>query len=143
MIRFNVKKELINTKLLQVPCSRAESVLANQALKDTDRYVPMLTGSLKQRAHVQGNMLIYPGPYARYLYEGKAMVNAATGKGPMLIPDVGYRWPKGAKLRASDKDLVFTHDFHPDAQARWFEVSKAQYIKKWERVTEKAVKDNL
>ena len=60
-------------------CDRAESVLAQQVMKDTIPFVPALTGSLTQRTRVVGNEVIYPGPYARFLYYGKVMVDPATG----------------------------------------------------------------
>ena len=33
-----------------------------------------------------------------YLFYGKVMVNSKTGKGPALIPGVGYRFPKDSTL---------------------------------------------
>ena len=47
-------------------CGRAESVLAQQVMKDTIPFVPALTGSLTQRTRVVGNEVIYPGPYEAY-----------------------------------------------------------------------------
>ena len=64
---------------LAMACGRAESVLAQQVMKDTIPFVPALTGSLTQRTRVVGNEVIYPGPYARFLYYGKVMVDPATG----------------------------------------------------------------
>lgn len=143
MIKFRIDTDPIDPTMLNLPCTVAESVLANQVLKDTMPYVPALTMSLSQRSHVEGNTIVYPGPYARYLYYGKAMVNAATGKGPMYIPEVGYRWPRGATLVPTSRDLVFTTAVHGKAQSHWFEASKAQNMKKWEDVFEKAVNSNL
>lgn len=61
-------------------------IVATQVAKDTVKYVPMRTGSqmlrsgahLSDRASVEGNIIIYPGPYARYLYEGKVMAYINT-----------------------------------------------------------------
>lgn len=111
-------------------CDKAAHVVALQVKKDTEPFVPMLTGSLKNRARVEGNMVIYPGPYARFLYYGKVMVD----------PNTGSTWaPLGGTKVVTDRDLVFTTDFHPQAQAYWFEASKAQNKDKWLRVAEKAV----
>ena len=122
---------------------RAAHVVAWQAKKDTDPYVPMLTGSLKNRVQVDGSTIVYPGPYARYLYYGKVMVDSETGKGPMHFTDAEgvevFRFRKGAVLTPTDRDLVFTKDFHPLAQAHWFEASKAQNLDKWLEVAERAV----
>jgi hypothetical protein len=108
----------------------AEHVLAEQMRKDTSPYVPMLTGSLDNRTKVEGNEVIYPGPYTRFLYYGKVMVD----------PNTGSTWaPAGGSKVVTDRNLVFTHDFHPQAQAFWCEASKAQNIDKWQRVAQKAV----
>lgn len=109
---------------------RAEHAVAVQAAKDTEPYVPMLTGSLKNRTQVKDNLIIYPGPYARYLYYGKLMVD----------PETGSAWAKkGASKVVTDKNLVFTQTVHPDAQSHWFEASKAENLEAWKRVAAKAV----
>lgn len=104
-------------------CGRAESVLAQQVMKDTTPFVPALTGSLTQRTRVVGNEVIYPGPYARFLYYGKVMVDPASGHKVV-----------------TDRNLVFNTTMHPQAQAHWFDASKAQNMEKWVRVADKAVK---
>lgn len=111
-------------------CERAAHTVALQVKKDTEPYVPMLTGSLKNRARVDGNTIIYPGPYARFLYYGKVMVD----------PNTGSTWaPMGGTKVVTDRDLIFTTDFHPLAQSHWFEAAKAQNEDKWLRVAQKAV----
>ena len=112
-------------------CKQAEHVLAEQMEKDTQPFVPMLTGSLTQRTRVVGNDIIYPGPYARFLYYGKVMIDPNTGS--------TYA-PKGGTKVVTDRNLVFNHTVHPQAQAHWCEASKAQNIDKWARVAQKAVK---
>ena len=112
-------------------CKCAEHVLAVQVEKDTQPFVPALTGSLSTRTRVVGNEVIYPGPYARFLYYGKVMVD----------PKTGSTWaPKGGTKVVTDRNLVFTKAMHPQAQAFWCEASKAQNIDKWARVAQKAVK---
>lgn len=117
----------------------AEHLLALQVKKDTEQYVPALTLSLSNRTRVDGNRIIYPGPYARYLYYGKVMVNAITGKGPALIPEVGYRYKKGTRLKATERDLDIKRTTHKNAQAHWFEASKAQNLDKWKRIAAEAL----
>lgn len=107
-------------------CTKAEHIVAIQVESDTNPYTPALTGSLNQRTRVVGNSVVYPGPYARYLYYGKLMVD----------PDTGSPWAQpGAVKVLTDRDLVFTQSVHPQAQAHWFEASKAQNLDKWLRVT--------
>lgn len=110
---------------------RAEHAVAVQMEKDTRPFVPALTGSLMNRTRVDGNVVIYPGPYARFLYYGKVMVDPGTGS-PFA--------PEGVKKVVTDKNLVFNTSVHPQAQAFWFEASKAQNLEKWMRVYRKARK---
>jgi len=132
-VKFSVHMEgmdAIKEKLAQ-GCGRAEHVLAVQIEKDTVPFVPALTNSLTERTRVVGNAIIYPGPYARFLYNGKVMVDPNTGS--------TYA-PEGGTKVETDRNLVFTKSVHPQAQSHWFEASKAQNIKKWIRVADKAVK---
>ena len=138
MIRFDVKYN-IDPNALRQQCTKAEKILTTQVMKDTRPYVPALTMSLNQRTHLEENEIVYPGPYARYLYYGKAMVDSKTGRGPFYIPNVGWRFHRGAKLRPTDKNLVFTKEVHPQATSHWFEVSKSVNLKKWEMIAAKAV----
>ncbi len=115
-------------------CTKAEHIVSVQAMKDTEPFVPALTKSLVNRTQVDGGTIVYPGPYARYLYYGKLMVD----------PETGSAWAKeGATKVLTDRDLVFNQTVHPQAQSHWFDVSKAQNLGKWIRVAKKAVKDEL
>lgn len=115
---------------LEARVDPAEHIIALQIEKDTRPFVPMLTGSLTNRTKVDGNRIEYPGPYARFLYYGKVMVD----------PDTGSPWAKaGATKVVTDRNLVFTQDFHAQAQSHWIEASKAQNAEKWRRVAERAI----
>ena len=114
-------------------CTKAEHAVAVQAEKDTQPYVPMRTGSLRQRTRVVGNQIIYPGPYARYLYYGKLYVDPLTGS--------PYARKGVTKVPASpERDLKF---WHPGTRSHWFEASKTRNLGKWLRIAEKAVKHGL
>ena len=131
-LTFKVKTEGLSAlpEKVEQTTTRAEHVLASQIAKDTSPYVPALTGSLDQRTKVDGDRIIYPGPYARYLYYGKLMVDPNTGS--------SYA-PMGGTKVLTDKNLVFSRAMHPQAQAHWFEASKAQNLDKWLKVASKAV----
>lgn len=109
---------------LAVICTKAEHAVALQMKKDTEPYAPALTKSLVNRTKVVGNQVVYPGPYARFLYYGKVMVDPSTGGGVKVV---------------IDRNLVFTQSVHPQAQAFWCEASKAQNLEKWQRVAQEAV----
>lgn len=121
--------EAIKDKLDE-SCTRAESIVGQQVIKDTAPFVPALTGSLTIRTRLDGNKIIYPGPYARVLYYGKVMVDPQTGS---------TFAPKGGTKILTNRDLVFSKAMHPQAQSHWFEASKAQNLDKWIRIAEKAV----
>lgn len=111
---------------------KAEHAVAVQAQKDTEPYAPARTGSMSQRTRVIGNQIVYPGPYARYLYYGKLMVDPETGSAYAR---------KGTTKVLTDKNLVFTTAMHQNAQSHWFEASKAENLEKWARVARKAMGD--
>ena len=140
MISVDIKTN-IDASLLSGRATKTEQALAWQILKDTDPFVPAKTLSFAHRAYVKGNYIIYSGPYARYLWYGKRMVNAATGKGPRYIPEVGWRWPKGAVLKPTDEPLNISTAVHKDATAMWVNASKARNMKKWAQIAARIYTD--
>lgn len=141
MIKFTVHTDLTELQAIRAACTRAPSILLSQVEKDTSPFVPKKTGSLNQRTHIVGDTIIYPGPYARYLYYGKVMVDSITGRGPFYIQEVGYRFRRGTVLKPTSRDLVFDKTAHPNATAFWFEVSKARNLKKWKNILRRAITD--
>lgn len=138
-MKITLKIKVIKGREFKASCTAAEAVVATQALKDTTPYVPALTGAFSNLARVDGNEIVYTGDQAAYLYAGKVMVDE-MGRHAVYIKDVGWRHRKGAKLHAIDKDLVFTTDMHPKAQAHWMEASYEENAEKWALVGERAVK---
>ena len=58
---------------------RAQDELDNMVLLSCIDYVPMRTALLRQRSYVEGpGRVVFPGPYARFLYMGKVMVDPDT-----------------------------------------------------------------
>lgn len=112
-------------------CTKAEHEVAKSIRADTDQFVPARNRVLADGTRVIGNLVVYPGPYARYLYYGKLMVD----------PETGSSWVrKGEHKVLTDRNLVFRKAVHKQAQSHWFEASKAQNLEKWVRVADKAVK---
>ena len=136
MLKFNVHTSGLDSLREKVSSAsdKAAHIVAMQVRKDTSPYVPALTGSLDKRTRVDGGEIIYPGPYARYLYFGKLMVDPATGS--------SYAQTGSTKV-LTDKNLVFNKAMHGQAQSHWFEASKAENLEKWVRVADKAVKHDL
>lgn len=133
-------------KLAQAGPKAAHTVAA-EILRTTEPFVPAMTKSLVNRSQAVENKVIYPGPYARYLYYGKVMVDAATGKGPMkIVAKDGtklIRFKKGATLKPTDKPLKISQAVHPQATDHWLDASKAQNLDKWIRAAGKAIEDEL
>lgn len=123
--------------------TKAERTVAQEVMSDTSPFVPFKTGTTDKRTRVVENFIIYPPPFSRYLYYGKVMVNAATGKGPAHWIDKDgnevIRFPYGSHLIPTSRDLVFSTAGHPQAQPFWFEASKRQNLAKWERVARNAI----
>lgn len=115
----------------------AQQWLAEQVLADCKPFMPMETGSLIQWSYVDdgGRKVVFPGPYARYLYGGVVMVDAETGKGPMKIPDGsgGYllRFRKGATLKPTSRPLTYSTTANPQATDHWFDAAKAANQDYW------------
>ena len=89
--------------------------------KRLTRYMPYRTGALatKLKYIKSPTEIEVIAPYARYQYYGKVMVNAKTGKGPALIPGVGYRYKEGTVLKATDRDLQYDTTKNPEAGPFW------------------------
>ena len=113
---------------------KAQQWLGDRVLEDCRSCMPLLTGSLQQRSHTEenGRKVVFPGPYAGYLYRGKAMVDSATGKGPRKIPtgpgEYILRFNKGAKLIPTGRPLNYSN---PQAVPEWFEHAKRLYKQFW------------
>lgn len=125
----------------------AAHTVAVQIQKDTEPFVPAMTKSLVNRTQVVENRIVYPGPYARYLYYGKVMVDAATGKGPMRIAGKDgtkvIRFRKGATLKPTEKPLKISKKVHPQATDHWLDASKAQNLEKWIKAAGRAMEREI
>lgn len=115
--------------------SKAYDALHVMAADDMLPFMPSRTGAFRERTRAAneamiGSGRIYAGvgPMGRYLYRNRAMVDAATGKGPRSIPGVGPRFEKGARLAATGKHLRYSD---AAARAAWFKYAKARRLKRW------------
>lgn len=97
----------------------AQFWLGNQVLADCKPYIPLRTGSQQQRSYTtpDGRQIVFPGPYARFLYMGKVMVDPDTGS-PFAR--------KGAVKIVTDRDLQFQV-----GTAHWFDVAQAEHGEAW------------
>lgn len=132
-VKVNINDWGIQTKLASA-AKRAENKIVREIARTTEPFVPMLTGSQVNRTQVKDNKIIYDGPYARFLYYGKVEVD----------PDTMSAWARyGKKKKPINKDLKYTKAIHKDAQAFWFEASKAQNLDKWKKFAAEELADGI
>lgn len=128
MLTFDVRTGDLSSVLPST--NKDEKILAAQVMKDTDKFVPALTGNFAQRVHLEESTIVYPGPFARFLYYGKVMIYAPTGS----------TWaPKDEHKVVTGRDLIMNKSMHPLASSHWFDVSKAANLETWLKVAERLV----
>ncbi len=82
----------------------AEYAIANQAMLDMERFVPVKSGHLRGTGHVDGNKIIYDTVYARAQFYGGAYNKKRSwhwSKGKTA--GTGPRWDLKAKGMYGDK----------------------------------------
>lgn len=107
----------------------AQNWLDGQVFTDMEKYMPFRDGNMRNVSAImsrsmQGSGRVIAGapPYGRFLYEGKVMMDPATGS----------PWARaGAKKVATDRDLVFDKTAHPRATDNWFDAAKTENVKSW------------
>lgn len=123
---------------------KAAHTVAEQIATDTIPFVPAsgAPAGLYNRTQVVENRIIYPGPYARYLYYGKVMVY----KDPPYLRTVNGKEVLshyGQKKYPIDRPLKIKKHHHPQATDHWLEASKAQNLDKWVETAGEAVEREL
>lgn len=132
-VKGDIRVEL-NLDRFSEQFTEAQQWLGDRVLEDCKPNMPFLTGNLQQRSHTEdgGEKVVFPGPYGRYQYMGKVMVDRDTGKGPRKIPtgpgEHILRFKKGAKLVPTDRPLKYSA---PQAVDHWFDTAKAQHGEYW------------
>lgn len=96
------------------------------------QYCPMETGTLAKSPYsvteIGSGKVVYPGPYARYLYYGEVMGPNI----PVFEDDSGeptrFFSPPRQKKHLTGRQLEFSTDLNPLAGAFWFERMKADHM---------------
>lgn len=105
---------------------RAQKWLDTQVFMDMEPYMPKRDGIMRDLAQQRskalagtGVVVAAAGPYGRFQYMGKVMVDPVTGS----------PWArKGAKKVVTDRNLKYSN---PAATAKWFETAKAANLEHW------------
>lgn len=95
-------------------------------------YCPMETGALAKSAYtatqIGSGRVVYPGPYAHYLYYGEVY-----GPNIPIFDDdsgepTGFFSPPGQKKHPTGRELHYNTDLNPLAGPFWFERMKADHL---------------
>lgn len=144
-MNLNIDMSRINRNL-----NKAQFSLDSAVMTSMVPFMPMEDGTFINETRARSAALAGSGevcaaasPQGRFLYEGKKMVDAETGKGPMRFMskygEATYRFRKGAKLKATDKPLQYTKTKHPKAQSHWFDAAKKADSNSWVRVVKNEI----
>ena len=82
----------------------AEYAIANQAMLDMERFVPLRDGDLRGSGHVSGNQIVYNIVYAGAQFYGSSYNKHRSFKfSKYTTPGTGPRWDLKAKGMYGDK----------------------------------------
>lgn len=143
-MKFTIREDFTEelAKKLSAGAFRVEHAIADEVAKDTAKFVPFRNGRLSNGVQIHGGTIVYPGPYAHYLYEGVVYVDPVTHAAGFLTKD-GWKSRKGVRKVKTDRPLDISTSEQEDAQSHWFEASKAQNLEKWETLAGRMMKREI
>lgn len=111
---------------------KVQQVIDKAVIDYNLQYVPMQTGTLGKSAYTATQLgsgsVVYPGPYARYLYFGEVMGPNI----PVFEDDSGeptrFFSPTGQKKHLTGRSLQYSKEMNPLAGSFWFERMKADHM---------------
>lgn len=135
--KLNIKyKNPIDEKTIH----KAQYYLDSQVFNDSEPYIPIKSGALKNLSRLESSALAGTGkvclaapPYGQFQYYGRVMVDPVTGS----------PWArKDAKKVVTKRILTWTN---PLTHAKWFHTVKKQNMLKWKKGVEDILngRDNL
>ena len=127
-----------------VVAGEANKFLANEIMRLADDYVPMDSGVLKNTAFVgpMGDEIIYPTPYANYLYQGYLMVDPITKKGCFYDPKTNRHWSRpNTQKELTSTPLHFKGE--PQRGSRWVQRAYDDYSEELGEALNKYIKEQL
>ena len=97
------------------------------------QYVPWDSGVLGKSAYgatqIGSGNVVYPGPYAHYMYYGEVYgPNIPVFEDDSGVP-TRYFSPPGRKKHPTGRELQYKTDVNPLAGSYWFERMKADHLK--------------
>lgn len=109
-----------------------QEVIDEKVIEYSIPYCPFDTGTLAYSPYIASMIgsgrVVYPGPYAHYLYHGEIYGPNI----PVFDDDSGeptrFFSPKNRKKYPTGRPLRFSPDKNPNAQAHWAEAAKANHM---------------
>ena len=109
-------KAQLNFSVFNPRFEQAQRMLGEHILTASRSRMPIRTGALQQLSHTEdgGRRIVFPGPYARFQWGGKVMVD----------PETGSPWArKGVKKVLTDRPLTYGD---PNAVDHWTDQAWAE-----------------
>lgn len=134
---FDIRAEMPNVEDMRnraglSPGGRVQAAIDQAVLRFSEKYIPFKTGTLVEGGWIMTRFgegeVIYPGPYARYMYYGLVM----GPNFPIYDDDSGvptaWRSPKGQPKYLTGDKIQYDTSMNPLAGPRWFERMKADHL---------------
>lgn len=117
--------------------NRAQYLVDMQVMASMVPFMPKRDGLFIATTRLMSNAIAGTGevvaaapPFGRFLYEGKVMVDPATGS----------PWArKGAKKVVTGRPLTYTKAHNRKAQDHWFDAAKKKDLRKWLEIVDDTV----
>lgn len=124
MLTIDVK--MISPEVIKKRIELAQKTLDDAVIGDSAQYVPHRKGGLRESVNsyskVGEGLIVYPGPYAHYQYEGMDMIGVESQR----------HWAKKDETKIYNGKVLHYHK--QGTGARWFEKAKEKNLNKWCRM---------
>ena len=134
MSKFEFNEAKVKNRLSD-QTKMAKRLLKNEIVKDTEKFVPMQSGYLKnsitQSLQSNDDFIVYNTPYARFLYYGYVMIGRITHRA----------WANRGETKIKTSKKLNYGKVHPLATSHWFERSKALYKNNWLKIAKKVYRN--
>lgn len=129
-VRWNGASDLLRKHHLE-PGGLVQKAIDKSVIDWNLQYCPWETGTLAKSAYsattIGSGKVVYPGPYARYLYYGEVYgPNIPVYEDDSGVPTRFFS-PPGQKKHPTGRSLEFNRDTNPLAGPFWFERMKADH----------------
>ena len=132
MVHLDLDTEHLLSRLNLESGGLVQKVIDEAVIRYDMQYVPWETGTLAKSAYsatvIGSGEVVYPGPYAHYMYYGEVYGPNI----PIFEDDSGEptRWfsPPGQEKHPTGRPLQYAQDVNPLAGSYWFERMKADHL---------------